>query len=383
VCLADIRLTVLPGDAYYGVSTLDVDPGGLAQLALCVPDSVQLIQVFVGGIPAPLRQLHDRLWQFGLTSQSLPQRISVLFSGSLPADRSIRTADLPIPEIDAVAVESTLWTIRRASHESAAVVPQSASPITEVNQAVTRYRSLSELTAGAAEGLADNTPAEISRWFATWDDAINAGRAELTRASSRAELQEDVIEEIAGMQKEHESLADRLSTHTIRDDATQTLPVADGLPDTFDAMRLAGATVDRYWLSGKPGATTRVDVTRSDTTELARRITVACCVLMLAVVLIAIVQRRTSFTRAVEWTPAFSVVLGIFWWLFLEPSLFGWIIVAVGLYWGLGYIPTLNWRSRREKTTRLSSREIHEERNHLANGRTVAYDGPPRPPVPS
>jgi hypothetical protein len=43
-------------------------------------------------------------------------------------------------------------------------------------------------------------------------------------------------------------------------------------------------------------------------------------------------QRRTWQHFAARWWPAAGVSLGLFWWLFLVPSLAGWLIIAVSLY---------------------------------------------------
>ncbi len=111
VRLADVALAWQSDGRLRGAAVLEIEPGGVAQRSLRLPDGCELIQATVAGMPALPRRIDDNLWRLSLASADEPQRIEVVFCGLLPeADRAGRVR-FDAPTLADMPVRRTRWTV--------------------------------------------------------------------------------------------------------------------------------------------------------------------------------------------------------------------------------------------------------------------------------
>ena len=108
VHLADVRVAWQADETYRGVVAFDLEPGRLVECPLWMPQGGRLLQVTVADVPVvPVPDGADA-WRVPLGSARLPQRIEVVYAGTLPSAlrprAAVRCPDVGEPACPANAV---------------------------------------------------------------------------------------------------------------------------------------------------------------------------------------------------------------------------------------------------------------------------------------
>lgn len=136
--LLDISYSIRNDGRLFGMMTIDLKSRGHDSCVLTMPPNFELIQLISAGISSSGSRLMDRRWKIELSSSDYPQRISVVFRGSLEYSdekekkprgesnyfslRKLKdgrwTTPLPLPTLENVDINETLWTLSFESSEN-------------------------------------------------------------------------------------------------------------------------------------------------------------------------------------------------------------------------------------------------------------------------
>jgi hypothetical protein len=106
---AEISLALTSAGVCQGVAAFDVIPGTLLECPLELPAAWRLVQVYVAGQPVTPEPGNGNRWQLPLLLGRLPQRVEVLFTGRVAAERN--RAALVAPRLGDLRVRQTVWRI--------------------------------------------------------------------------------------------------------------------------------------------------------------------------------------------------------------------------------------------------------------------------------
>jgi hypothetical protein len=356
VRLADVLIAWQADRSCTGVATFDLEPGRTppdgrsAACGLRLPSNFRLLQVSVAGVPTepvpvdPAPADAGR-WRVPLGPARVPQRIEVFFRGELPGpghaslvgpDResvSAGSQSFDAPVLEDVPVEQTLWTvIGPAAFEPGE--PEDASLLSPRQQELCRLRSAAALIESASLATAEDAE-ETHRWYLRWARRLAAARTAielLSASASRAQkTQAGDAEEINVIDDQQSQIAQRL-----------------GVTDVYQKLRQEGiGVVDdpaRLWqrsLHDRQSSTRCMVPGRSDSLTLRLRQVqtdglpyrlLGAVSLAAGTVLVLVGLRRGTLAECCRrWPQAIGVVAGLAWWLCLQPSALGLVIVLASL----------------------------------------------------
>ncbi len=124
VSLYDVGLFVKNNGVLYGAVTIDIQSRGHDGFVLRLPMGFDLIQLTCAGVASKGTKLPEQRWKIDLWSSDYPQRILVIFRGTLPLGSTKTDVGLlkrldeermewgfPLPFLEGVDVRETLWTV--------------------------------------------------------------------------------------------------------------------------------------------------------------------------------------------------------------------------------------------------------------------------------
>lgn len=349
VRLADIHVTWKVDGACHGLILFDLEPAGLRHCVLEMPSQLELLHVDVAELPALLRPAGGGKWQLELGPDQLPQRISVTFQGGVPHEESpparLRFA---APALKDIPVENTLWTIRGPDDRAAGRMSVVDGQTDALSQEVLRYTSTAALIARAVDLVLESSPREVADWYAPWGDRLAVSRRAIDVLRLTAGNSTFASAEVANVQREQAALVERLNV------ARPTNPndrPAVGRRELFDNSQPSGCEVV---CCAFPGAQTTVEVacTRTAGGNPSARLSAGLALVAAAFLLYVLAARGILEEWLARWPAACGVVAGIVWWLFLAPSVLGWVLVAVSVLSAL----RSPWKSVRSRPDSLTNR---------------------------
>ncbi|MHB8952804.1 MAG: hypothetical protein ACYC4U_07465 [Pirellulaceae bacterium] len=336
ISLADVYFDCRTGQQCFGVVSFTMEPAGTANCTLQVPANLELVQASVDGVPASMVPLADRRWHVRLTSEQLPQQLTIVFRGSLPRPIDDQSQSVAVPWIVDLNVVRTLWTIRGPAGGSLAGEEVARHRIGSVRQETLRLRNTAEVVASAAETVLDRPLEDIQAWYAPWAVRLACAGARISQQrwlDNRSDRRQSAeTAEVDTIFQDHEAIAQRLKVSpTVRDYLRRT----HRYPESRDLWDFGGrgATVLTHYafLGQMPGLRLAWRVAPDE--PWWPYLLSAVVLLLLAGGLRLFALRRCLSLWRQQWPYAVGVLGGIVWWLLASPSLLGWVIVAVSL-WG-------------------------------------------------
>ncbi len=338
VRLADIKIKGLALDRYLGRAMFDLEPAGLSRVRVQLPEDAQLLRACVEGLAAtPQRRGKD--WELELGSENLSQAIEVVYEAPLSTDsEGVFAADAPQLYADAEKIEinNTLWSMT-GSESFWKVFP---NPEIELNALVLQQHH--KRIGCLLDLLSDVTSAEpvkiLSPWYRRQIARLNAARRELTQYYNSESLQQSSVQSARQLAFEQrvKELSDQMVSLGVFASAEQFQ--AAGM-HTADAWNWSFANEGRYRFGLFAGEKEKFPVGQQsggDSNLLAR--------IFLALALGGI-GLMVGFAR---WQPVgmlsreSSVLLGafivsLFYWLFLTPSILGFIALVATVVLALSF----------------------------------------------
>jgi hypothetical protein len=330
-----------------------LQPRGLGECLLELPDDYELIDVFQGAARCIPEPAGDRRWRIPLAAPDMPhvlqvvaRRTAVAHAGAFSAVARPRL----LAQRGEIHAPLTLWTIATPQQETRAA-DDTAAPIPPVDHALLRLSHLLRAAeAGAAQAGA--APARDGQnWAHAWRPLLDAAQeqaaTEITRAADTAvagqiPMQRAPADELAQRSAELADWAARFassnSDNLAASDDTRLEPQAASsrqFIDTGDSRAVSYFISEgspRQLRLAEPDATTRMDI--------ALLLPILVIVLLAAGTIWAL-RRAAVRDLAWRWPQAVGVLLGLAWWSWLTPSGLGWLIVVASLLIRL----RTNWRS--------------------------------------
>jgi hypothetical protein len=111
VRLADVTLSRQSDESWCGAAAFDIEPKGIKEVDLRLPDAGRLLRASVEDMPLAARRIGDGLWRIRLASPDLPQRIEVLFQGVFPKTDRNGLLCFESPMLGDLLVRRTFWTL--------------------------------------------------------------------------------------------------------------------------------------------------------------------------------------------------------------------------------------------------------------------------------
>lgn len=337
VHLTDIRVDCSDDGGILGLATFDLEPAGLSDCTLQLPEGYGLVHVMVGNLPAQLERMKADRWRFRLGSRQLPQQIQVLFTGTLHTMQwRQRTAIVQSPQLVGIPVEQTLWTVRGPGTGDIKLMVDKPC-LDPLSHELLRLDQTTALVEAASDVVADSDSADISHWYSPWERRLIASHSRATHwyAASPAGGDQDAV--LAASEVKRKEIATRLGAGELE---PETKSGSSKASEPVDVWRIAldrSAPTHHCAFSGA-----RETIEFRHTTDVkgtgAER-WAAAAVLLGITVLCLVTLPNPSLEHCLRRYPQLlGIPLGMVWWLWLTPSLLGLIILLLA---GLGSIGPL------------------------------------------
>ena len=345
VTQADVQIHWQSSGRFTAQTTFDLQPDGLDECVAEFPPGVRPLMIAVDGHPTGLDSSESidtlRRVRVRLNSNELPQRIRCLYDATAQRAADGVTWDLPVPRLGfhptSVAApprkwqelprDRTLWTLY---HPAAASLASRAETASWDTIEASRVEHVTAVLEDAAQSSTDSTSQDLARWYTIWGarfwGSVRRGRADAPADATDPVRFEGVLQRA---QQKHADIASQLKV----DSEYQRLSLQTATPDLPDVWveSLPDDLQRAMWID--EGTPPRGSLKLRDTSGMSQVTVLRIAVALLGLATALGLQRwpREGFWEAMRWPAASGVVAGLAWWLWCEPSFFGWILVGLSL----------------------------------------------------
>ena len=310
VTLADIHVAHRKNQPYQGLALFDLSPDGLEQCVLELPVEIVPVAVTVDEHPVALDAINEsessqkRRWQLRLSSNELPQRVAVTFTGdhSTTAPGTLWAPQLRVPDNSSLLpVDQTLWTTYQLGDSRLQLFNASSKA---TNEAKIRLDNLQQVFAQASNVATDFPADAMRRWYAIWGERFVTAVRRSTSSENPDHPAHGESEMTAGDELPPQQAHAEWVAQMRFDDMHQQI-VADA--DAMDALEIWRQALPptRQTISAiYQGATPNVRVNNlPDNTPSWSRFGIAVIVLLFGVLVQGIPRRRRSDSTAEPMKP--------------------------------------------------------------------------------
>ncbi len=313
VLLADTQIAWHDNGAYHGLAIFDIEPAGETDLPLKLPERAELVHLRVGGMPVAPEEADDGSWLVRPLSAVVPLRVEVLYFGRPARSTAQGPVRLERPGFAGLPVHETLWTVfgpegfRLRTVEAADRADAAQLDRIRLKSTVSLLRQMK------TSGILDSE--EAGGWVAPWLAMWAACRERLQHGGAAADLQ----------------LLDEEFASIVKDTAASPPGAARLLADTAGlwSQVVSARNTSAYYVGSPGAASLTVVYEQVGSGGRWQQVLLGTAFLALIPVALAGRVRRTALELACRWPMAVGVILGVSWWLLLEPSAFGWVIIAL------------------------------------------------------
>jgi hypothetical protein len=295
-------------------------------------------------------------WQITLVPQQLPQRIEIVFAGKYAASARARELTFPIPALISpvriglsqnMFVQKTLWTVSGPSVAGRGA-PLKHEMVAAVDQELARLESIAATARLDVDLLAAQPHDELARWYREWARRLVLARDAVRRAAAAAAATSSVDDQVSAARTivaEHEVVAHRLGLDKIWTQAASQPVVAVEAAELWPPADDGELPPTRAATTGAISSVSVAYAERQDT-DFPWRALAAMVLATGAAGMVISLSRPTTGEFLRRWPHVIGVLVGIFWWLWLWPSIFGWVIIVVSLLTSF----RTGWRPRRSRS---------------------------------
>ena len=325
ILLSDVRLVWYADGHYQQWTAFDVDPAGTKECLLSLPAGAELVDLRVAGVPSVLRSKGEGVWGVAFATPA-PQRVELLLIGRLSEPSADGSRQFDSPRLGELPVARTLWSISGPAE----FLPRPPAGIESVDALDLEMVRLKSTVSCADLALMDRGKARqtAAGWSEAWFRSWRTGRERLKQRLAHAGGSNHV-ERIAA---ELEMMAGKMVEFARRLNTPPQLPA-----DTENVMgessqrwqETVPASANTVHYVSTPGSTgLKIAYSQAPAEPWWERLLVALgCVVLVPLVWFGRL-RKTATQLAYRWPAALGVCAGLVWWLWLEPSVLGWVIVA-------------------------------------------------------
>jgi hypothetical protein len=345
VALADIRCRWQTDGTYHGVAVFDVEPGNAHRLVLQVPTDCRLLGVDIDGVPVvPVRAASDQpgysQWVVQAGPSKIWQRIAVSFAGMPQRTAPHQQFLLAAPMLAGLPVSETLWSVvgppellPDPSQTEAAIQPWQAEIVRLKHLAAVLY---------AGSALSDDDARLLSAWYRTWAARMVAARraaeAQLLAAGRNRAARAAAVE-LRTIGQEQSQLANRLGMVPVLDELYRETPTA-ATRDELWAATFRSAFNQAFYRYAGPAPQLALTYRAAQTGDVLPRWLLAAGLLGVAVAAAFVAPSGRLPAKVLgllsHWASGYPhailAALGLAWWLWLNPSFVGLVIVVLSVY---------------------------------------------------
>jgi hypothetical protein len=365
VRLADIAVTCSDSGHFFGTALFDLEPAGASNCLLELAPNERLIHVRADGLAVAARQVDEHHWSVALGDGKLPQQMEIVFTADLPSE----TASsghwlLSAPVLVDLPADQTLWSVTATTAASASggnvaaggisgggVVGDSVAdgsvpgniatavgpaPATALHQNLIRLETILQLIESAGSAPAAEPDGQFVRWLPLWAHRLLVARGAVDRCRVRegsSEAGRAADEEIHAIDVRQAKLIHRPGIGRLMAEPSVSplaSPSADNVVDLWRQTDRDGRPVSDYLVRGFDSSLT-LALPHRGLGETGRRLVSALWGATIVGLLFWLAGRPNRWTTIVSRPAIFGIVAGLFWWLEMEPSWLGLVIVAVSL----------------------------------------------------
>jgi hypothetical protein len=332
VSIADIQLAWQADGTGFGTAVFDLEPGGQRFCLLNLPDGSELVHVSIDEQPAAPISLEPGKWKLPLVSERLPQRIEVLFRGTLSDPLRSGPRNFIAPSLGNLPVTQTLWTI---------LSPPSLGPeigneektATLNRQQLIRFRNTAATITSAENLLLSDDAEETLRWYQIKSRRLTSAQVTLQNELALmpvSESSEKLHKEIETIDQQQNEFAKRIGLTKVLTQVKAESPAYGDSTDVWQQWLGEQRHAARYAVDGKALSIT-VNYQSVEHIGPLGRIAASLC--LAGVVFIFILGiRHGTWTTLLENRPyAIGIAAGLAWWCWLWPSILGLIAMIVCL----------------------------------------------------
>ncbi len=332
VRLADIHLRWETDRSCAGKAWFYLLPAGQDRCVVCLPAGFRLLQVQVDNNPsAPIIQGQPPRYTVLLGSSVLPQVVEVSFHGMLPAGVVDGLQPFPAPAIENWPVAVSLWTIYPpAGYELAD--PEGIGRVSELQMDTYRVRTIGTLLEIGSRQWGEPKE-DFLRWYWVWRERFSAILRQVHRKLAlppATELHRTLRAEAQAFQLKLAQLAESLSiSEPPSGEASARRVSADEAELWFEWLQGRG-TVCRAVLPGPPQALLVTYWPKKASSHLWRWY-LAAAIACAAVALGWLGAKLPRPWWLVQSPHLLGLLAGGIWWLWLWPSVLGWLFILLAL----------------------------------------------------
>jgi hypothetical protein len=341
---------------------------GVADCTLRLPADQELVSVAIDGRPALKSEIDAAHWRVALGAARLPQAIEIITRTKAEA-AGPQTLALSRPALfvgeKAIPVDLSLWSFASPG-DAAGCQIEGAKRVNAKEQAALRVERLARIADAGAGAASDTLEADSHNWLGPWVVLLERVRGE-TQQFLASPAADQVTAQVGQSTDEQlgqatAQLDDWLADANVRlvevasSDASRAAGFANQVMFSSTALT-AGANANYFVAEGGedrlPIQFTAVAPTVAETKLLA-----VAVIAIGATVLVWLSGSRPVLDFLCRWPHVLGVLLGVMWWAWLWPSLFGLVIVAISVWHALRF----DWPGRSiraEASTVLRSTRSH------------------------
>lgn len=329
VAMADRTVAIQPGGAYWGTAVFDLFPGRQTEYPLRMGPGQELLHLRVNNRPISLTSATDRQYSLRLGPQSLPQRIEVVFRGTIgdgshPCDG---------PHLGDLPVARSLCALYPPTGRPGESLPDDGA----WEAGFVRVRHLAALIERSLSGESLGS-AERAHWYRRWASRLAADLRAAQAALVELGLRRSVADQRAQLRAVEQQQAALAERWGLLAEWTQAM-AEPATADSVDALR--GWAADE----GRPAIIAPFEQAGQPLPQLpSGQWTIdpsrwwAFAVLAAAAVLLAFSGSRRRFAAAADqalwWIkchPAATIILfGFLWAIWFRPAALGWLAALIG-----------------------------------------------------
>ena len=333
VRLADIRVSWRPDGRRQAAASFDLEPTGQSFCPLRLPPDWELVQLSVDGLPVtPIPDADG--WKLPLSPNRLPQRVEVIALAA-PGEASDvwNEFELSAPSLGELLVEQTLWTLASPPGWESVELGDGAIAIDAIAYEGYRLKSIASLVSGLSGDMAATIPAvELADWRRKWARRLASAKASLDRRRKMARGKPEAGEsrETTALDQEWSEMVARAGMTDLVRQLEQANLAFDQPADLWDRTGV-GAGATRHFLVHRAGPGPRVRSLHLGETGFWQRCAAAAAVALATLLLMTAARRGVLVELVRRWPQPAIAAIGICWWLWLSPSLVGWLLIAASL----------------------------------------------------
>ena len=311
--LADYRVACRQDGSVLGVAAFDILPARTRSCRLAMPPQTRLVNLSVAGLTSAAESLERGTWRFRLRLDEMPQRVEVVFLGTMTKTRGRLL--LHVPRLVGLSPSQMLWTLRGSANAARIKAELRAVTAAELQRA--RLQATNRILDLSTELAARNPPSEFDIWQRAWlgrRDRIVAALASEQRTGNTGLISNEL--------------------------PTDGGPKQAALSNVFEKsetwLRATGAQGPAAHFRQQDGSAELSlrfeDAQRSDL--LLRWLLAGVTMITAGAISLALnVDSLREWT--VRWPYLAGVCLGIVYWLWFWPSFLGCILIGLFVWGGL------------------------------------------------